>query len=147
MSQAKKGDSVKVNYTGTLGDGTEFDTSLGREPLQFTIGSGTLIPGFENAVEGMAPGDAKEVQIPAAEAYGPQIKELIADFDRSQFPPDINPELGAQLQIEQDNGGTTIVRVIGVTDDKVTLDANHPLAGQDLTFNIELVEISDCECC
>ena len=147
MSQAKKGDRVKVNYTGTLEDGTEFDSSAGREPLQFTIGEGMLIPGFENAVEGMTPGDSTEVKIPAEEAYGPHIKDLIADFDKSQFPPDINPELGTQLQLEQDNGGTTIVRVIGVTDSKVTLDANHPLAGKDLTFNISLVEISGCGCC
>ncbi len=147
MSQAKKGDRVKVNYTGTLEDGTEFDTSVGREPLQFTIGEGMLIPGFENAVEGMAPGDSTEVKIPAEEAYGPHIKDLIADFDMSQFPPDINPELGVQLQLEQDNGGTTIVRVVGVTDTTVTLDANHPLAGKDLIFNIELVEISGCGCC
>ena len=142
MSQAKRGDSVKVNYTGTLEDGTEFDSSAGREPLQFIIGEGTLIPAFENSVEGMAPGDSKEVTIPAEEAYGPYVKDLIADFDVGEFPPDINPELGTQLQIEQDNGGTTIVKVIGVTDSKVTLDANHPLAGKALPFNIELVEIT-----
>jgi len=146
MSQAKKGDRVKVNYTGTLEDGTEFDSSAGREPLEFTIGEGMLIPGFENAVEGMAEGDKKEVKIPADEAYGPHIKDLVADFERSQFPPDIDPQVGVQLQIEQDNGGTTIVRVVGVTDSTVTLDANHPLAGKDLTFNIELVDISQ-GCC
>lgn len=142
MSQAKKGDNVKVHYKGKLEDGTEFDTSAGREPLAFTIGSGMLIPGFENAVEGMAPGESKTITIPAEEAYGPYIKELVADFDKSQFPPDINPEVGAQLQIEQENEGRTLVRVISVADDKVTLDANHPLAGKDLTFDIDLVEIA-----
>lgn len=142
MSQAKKGDNVKVHYRGKLEDGTEFDTSAGSEPLEFTIGEGMLIPGFENAVEGMAPGESKTITIPAEEAYGPYIKELVADFDKSQFPPDINPEVGAQLQIEQENEGRTLVRVINVTGDKVTLDANHPLAGKDLIFHIDLVEIA-----
>ncbi len=142
MSQARKGDNVKVHYKGILSDGTEFDSSAGREPLEFTIGEGMLIPGFENAVEGMAPGESKKVVIPAEEAYGPYIKELVADFDKNEFPPDINPEVGTQLQIEQDNGGTTLVRVIDVTESKVTLDANHPLAGKDLIFDIELVEIA-----
>lgn len=142
MSQAKKGDNVKVHYSGKLEDGTEFDTSAGSDPLEFTIGEGMLIPGFENAVEGMAPGESKTITIPAEEAYGPYIKELVADFDKSQFPPDINPEVGAQLQIEQENEGRTLVRVINVTGDKVTLDANHPLAGKDLIFHIELVEIA-----
>lgn len=142
MSQARKGDNVKVHYKGILSDGTEFDSSSGREPLEFTIGEGMLIPGFENAVEGMAPGESKKVVIPAEEAYGPYIKELVADFDKAQFPPDINPEVGTQLQIEQDNGGTTLVRVIDVTESNVTLDANHPLAGKDLIFDIELVEIA-----
>jgi peptidylprolyl isomerase len=142
MSKAKKGDNVKVHYRGKLEDGTEFDTSAGREPLEFTIGEGMLIPGFENAVEGMAPGESKTITIPAEEAYGPYIKELVADFDKSQFPPDITPEVGTQLQIEQENEGKTLVRVISITGDKVTLDANHPLAGKDLIFDIDLVEIA-----
>ncbi len=141
MPQAKRGDNVKVHYKGTLSDGTEFDSSTGREPLEFSIGSGKLIPGFENAVEGMEPGESKQITIVAEEAYGPYVKELVADFEKSQFPPNINAELGTQLQIEHENGGTTLVRVIKVSDATVTLDANHPLAGKDLTFDIQLVEI------
>ncbi|MFQ5737178.1 MAG: peptidylprolyl isomerase [Thermodesulfobacteriota bacterium] len=142
MAQAKKGDSVKVHYRGTLSDGTEFDSSTGKEPLAFSIGAGMLIPAFESAVEGMEQGESKKVSIPAEEAYGPYVKELVADFERSQFPPDITPEVGTQLQIEQENGGKTLVRVIEVSDSMVTLDANHPLAGKDLIFDIELVEIA-----
>lgn len=141
MAQAKRGDIVKVHYIGTFNDGSEFDSSYNREPLQFTIGDGLLIPAFEEAVEGMKPGERKKLTIPAEQAYGPYINELAIEFDKSQFPKDIDPEVGSQLQIEQEDGGVTVVKVIRVTDSKVVLDANHPLAGKDLNFNIELVEI------
>lgn len=141
MSQAKKGDTVKVHYKGSFDDGTVFDSSADREPLQFIIGGGTLIPGFENAIVDMNPGEKKTEKIPADEAYGPHIKELIIDVDRKQLPPDLNPVVGQQLQIKQDDGRTTVVMITGITDESITLDANHPLAGKDLTFELELVEV------
>lgn len=140
MSEAKKGDKVKVHYTGKLDDGTVFDTSSGREPLEFTIGEGKIIPGFENAVAGMEPGQSKTEKIPADQAYGPHMKELVVEVGKDQIPPDIETEIGTQLQIKQENGQTTMVRVTELNDDTVTLDANHPLAGKDLTFEIELLE-------
>lgn len=141
MSQAKLGDTVRVHYTGTLEDGTEFDSSVGRDPLQFVIGDGMLIPAFEQAVVGMAPGDSKTIKVEAEQAYGPYVKELVVDFERSQIPPYIKPEVGMELQINQEDGGSTMVKVLDVTDEKVTLDANHPLAGKNLVFNIKLVEV------
>lgn len=142
MSQARQGDIVKVRYTGMLDDGTTFDTSDGREPLQFVIGSGSLIPAFEQAVVGMLPGDSKSVHIPAAEAYGPYMEDLVLEVDKNQIPSHIAPEEGMQLQITQDDGSSTIVKVVRLTTEKVFLDANHPLAGQDLTFDIELLDIA-----
>lgn len=141
MSQVQNGSTVKVHYTGTFDDGTVFDSSVDRDPMEFTIGEGKLIPGFEQAVIGMNVGDSTTQRIPAEEAYGPHIKELIVEVDKSQFPPDMTPEIGLQLQIRQDNGQTTIVRITGISEDKVTLDANHPLAGKDLNFEIKLVEV------
>ena len=141
MSQAKKGDIVKVHYKGTFEDGTVFDSSADREPMQFVIGEGMLIPGFENAIEGMAPGEKKTEKIPADDAYGPHFKELVIDIDRKQIPPDLNPVVGQQLQIDQEEGKTTVVLITEITDEKVVLDANHPLAGKDLTFELELVEV------
>ncbi len=142
MEQAKKGDNVKIHYTGKLDDGTEFDSSIDRDPLQFMLGEGLLIPGFEEAVEGMSPGEKKTIRIPAEEAYGPYIKELVADFDKGLLPPEMSPQLGEELKIEQEDGNIAMVRVIGLTDTTITLDANHPLAGKDLIFDISLVEIS-----
>ena len=140
MSQAKDGDKVKVHYTGTLDDGTQFDSSVGSTPLEFTLGGGQLIPGFEAGVLGMAPGDTKTVNIPATEAYGPHNEEMVLEVGRSEFPDHINPEPGLQLQMQQGEQAT-LVTITNVTDSAVTLDANHPLAGQDLTFELELVEI------
>ena len=140
-AQAKDGDTVKVHYTGKLEDGTVFDTSIERDPLQFTIGEGQLIPGFEQAVVGMSPGESKTVEIPADEAYGPYREELVMVVDRDQLPEDLQPEVGQQLQIRQPDGQTILVKVIDVSESSVTLDANHPLAGKDLTFDIELVEV------
>ena len=140
-AQAKDGDTVQVHYTLKLEDGTVFDTSIGGDPLQFTIGDGQLIPGFEQAVVGMSPGESKTVEIPADEAYGPYLEELVMVVDRDQLPEDLQPEVGQQLQISQPDGQTILVKVIDVSESSVTLDANHPLAGKDLTFDIELVEI------
>jgi len=140
MAEAKAGDTVRVHYTGTLGDGSEFDSSRGREPLEFTVGEGQVIPGFDEAVTGMQPGEEKRVTIPADEAYGQRRPEMVGSIRREQFPPGIRPAVGQQLQMSQ-QGHTFVVTVTGVSDDEVTLDANHPLAGEDLTFQLELVEI------
>ncbi|OGP14033.1 MAG: peptidylprolyl isomerase [Deltaproteobacteria bacterium GWA2_55_10] len=141
MENAKHGDIVKIHYTGTLDDGSRFDSSQGREPLQFVIGEGMLIPAFEQAVVGMNPGDSKNLHIPADDAYGPYFDELILEVDRSQIPPYIDPDEGMQLQITQDDGSSTVVKVVKLTEEKIYLDANHPLAGRDLNFDIELVDI------
>ncbi|ADH84947.1 FKBP-type peptidyl-prolyl cis-trans isomerase [Desulfurivibrio alkaliphilus] len=142
MTQAKSGDSVKIHYTGRLTDGTVFDSSDGREPLGFTIGNGEVIPGFEEAVSGMAVGESKNVTIPMDKAYGPRLDQLIIDVPRSQVPPDLNPELDQRLQMSGPNGENVVVKVVDVSDDSIKLDANPPLAGEDLNFDIELVEIA-----
>jgi peptidylprolyl isomerase len=141
LSTVNKTDTVKVHYTGKTDDGVVFDSSREREPLQFTMGQGQLIPGFENAVEGMKTGETTTVRIPSEEAYGEVKPEMMVDIERKQIPPDIKPELGMVLQMQQPNGQPMNVTVKGVTDTHVTLDANHPLAGEALTFDIELVEI------
>ncbi len=141
MPQAKEGDKVKIHYTGTLEDGTVFDSSSGHEPLEFTLGSGQVIVGFEEAVLGMNQGESKKVTIPADKAYGQRNEEMVINAARNQIPPDINPEVGQQLQMTGPAGEVVIVRVTEVTDEMVVLDANPPLAGKDLTFDIELVEI------
>ncbi|MEQ9369935.1 MAG: peptidylprolyl isomerase [Coleofasciculus chthonoplastes F3-SA18-01] len=142
MAQAKVGDTVKIHYTGKLKDGTVFDSSLSREPIEFTIDTGQVIPGFEQAVVGMTPGDSKTEMIPMDKAYGPHRSEMVLEVTRDKMPPDLNPEIGQQLQIQQPNGRVIPVVITDVTDSNVRLDANHPLAGQDLTFEIELVDIS-----
>jgi len=141
MSQAKKGDSVKVHYTGKLDDGTVFDSSVGREPLDFTVGAGQLIAGFDEAVVGMALGEKKAVRIAAEQAYGPHNPEMTLQVPRSDLPADIQPELGMQLEASQEGGHSIVVTVVEVTDESVTFDANHPLAGKALTFEIEVVEL------
>ncbi len=142
MAQAQQGDTVKIHYTGKLEDGSIFDSSEGRDPLEFTIGSGQVIPGFEEAVMGMAGGDKKEVTISADKAYGQRNEEMIIQAPLDQVPADMNPEVGQQLQMAGPGGETVIVQVTEVTDDHITLDANPPLAGKDLTFAIELVSIA-----
>ncbi len=142
MTQAKQGDKVKVDYTGKLKNGSVFDSSASREPLEFMIGNGQVIPDFEDAVVGMNPGDSKTIEIPAVRAYGPRHEDLVIAIDREQFPPDINPEVGDQLQISQPDGRASVVTVTDINDSSVTLDANHPLAGEDLTFDIQLVEVA-----
>jgi peptidylprolyl isomerase len=141
MSQAKKGDSVKVHYTGKLDDGTVFDSSVGREPLDFTVGAGQLIAGFDEAVVGMAVGEKKSVRIAAEQAYGPHNPEMTLQVPRSDLPADIQPELGMQLEASQEGGHSMVVTVVEVNEESVTFDANHPLAGKALTFEIEVVEL------
>ena len=141
MAQAASGDTVRIHYTGTLSDGTVFDSSEGRGPLEFTLGVGQVIPGFDRAVEGMAPGETQTVEIPAAEAYGPLREEMMLSVSPDQFPEGMTPEVGQQLQLSQPDGQAVVVRVADVADDAVLLDANHELAGKDLTFEITLEEI------
>jgi len=141
MTQAKQGDTVKIHYTGKLHDGTVFDTSDGRDPLSFTIGGGQVIPGFEEAVLGMAKDEKKNVTIPPEKAYGPRNEEMVINVPRDQVPPDINPETGQRLQMQGPNEQMIIVQITEVTEESITLDANPPLAGKDLIFDIELVEI------
>jgi peptidylprolyl isomerase len=142
MSQAKQGDTVKVHYTGKLDDGTVFDSSQEREPLEFTIGTGSIIPGFEQAVIGMTPGESKTEVIPNDRAYGPYLEEMILEVERQQFPSDIEPEVGQQLQLQHPTGEVIPVIITDVSPSTVTLDANHPLAGENLTFDIQLVAIA-----
>jgi len=141
MAKAKNGDTVKVHYTGKLEDGTVFDSSGSREPLEFTIGEGTVIPGFEQAVVGMSPGDSKSEKIPADQAFGPYREELVVDIDRERIPEGVDPKVGKRLRVQKTDGRITEVLVTGITESKVTLDANHPLAQNDLIFDIELLEI------
>jgi len=141
MVQAKPGDTVKVHYTGKLEDGTVFDTSADRAPLQFTIGEGQIIPGFEQAVVGMNPGESKTIKVLTNDAYGPHREDMVLVVDRNQLPVDLIPEVGQQLQSRQPDGQIIVVTVIAVSESTVTVDANHPLAGKDLTFDIQLVEI------
>ncbi len=143
MAEAKAGDTVKVHYTGKLTDGTEFDSSKNQEPLEFKVGAGEVIPGFEQAVVGMNQGETKTATIPADDAYGQYDDELLLEVDRDQFPANITPEVGQRLQLRQSDGEVFTAIVTEVADETVTLDANHPLAGQDLTFEISLVEISE----
>ncbi|WP_158856972.1 FKBP-type peptidyl-prolyl cis-trans isomerase [Lunatibacter salilacus] len=141
MSIASKGKTVKVHYTGKLKDGTVFDSSADREPLQFTLGDGNMIKGFDLAVDGMSVGDDKVVTIPSVEAYGEKREDMMLDVPLEQVPAEIKPEVGMDLSIQNQMGQPTPVKVVHVDDKKITLDANHPLAGQDLIFNIKLVEL------
>lgn len=142
MSQAKTGDTVKIHYTGTLDDGTEFDSSAGREPLEFTVGSGQVIPGFDRAVEGMNVGDKKSVNISAEDAYGARHEHLVQEVPKSMLPDDLEPAEGMGLQAQGPEGQTINVTVTAVGDETITVDGNHPLAGNALNFDIELVEIA-----
>ena len=141
MAQAKTGDVVKVHYTGKLDDGTVFDSSANREPLEFKIGAGQLIADFEQAVVGMNPGDAKTVQIAADNAYGPYHEEMVIELERKDLPENLDPKVDQKLQVRQESGQEFVVTVTAVTETSVTLDGNHPLAGKDLTFDIQLSEI------
>lgn len=142
MSTAQSGDAVRIHYTGRLNDGTVFDSSEGREPLGFTLGSGEVIPGFDQGVAGMDVGETKTIEIPAEEAYGAYRDDLALQVGRDQFPADIDPEVGQQLQLGMADGGALSVVVTEINDETVTLDANHPLAGKDLIFDLELVSVN-----
>ena len=140
--QAKKGDAVAVHYTGRLDDGSIFDSSVSRSPLSFTLGDGNMIKGFDAAVYGMVIGDKKTVTIPAAEAYGERRPDMMIDVPLSQVPPHIQPEIGLQLTLQGEGGHPMPVTVVYADEEKITLDANHELAGRDLIFDIELVSIN-----
>jgi FKBP-type peptidyl-prolyl cis-trans isomerase 2 len=142
MAQAKNGDQVKVHYTGKLEDGTVFDSSRQRDPFEFNVGDGRLIPAFENAVVGMSPGETKEVKIEADQAYGPYHKELVQAVDKSYFPENMDVQVGLQFKVKHTDDQTIVFKVVKIEGEKITLDANHPLAGQDLLFDIELMEIA-----
>lgn len=141
MTEAKAGDTVRIHYTGTLSDGSTFDSSAGRDPLEFTLGTGQVIPGFDKAIDGMATGETRTVEIPAADAYGAHDPNGRQAFPRDKVPDDLPLEIGTRLQLASPEGQPILVTVAEVTETEVILDANHPLAGKDLTFEIELVEI------
>jgi peptidylprolyl isomerase len=151
MATAKHGDTVRIHYTGKLEDGTMFDSSDKREPLEFTIGKSKIIAGFEQAVIGMNPGDSKTVSIDVEHAYGAHRPDMVVSVDRKELPPDLKPVLGQQLQVSQDENNVIVACVTALTDTHITLDANHPLAGKNLVFDIKLVDIvtgcsSGCDC-
>jgi peptidylprolyl isomerase len=139
--QAKDGDTVKVHYTGTLREGTVFDTTREGNPMEFKLGDGQVIPGFESAVRGMSPGEIRKVTILAEEAYGTRSEDLVVEIERDEFPSYLEPKVGQNLEILASGNHQMMVHVLRVSDSSVTLDGNHPLAGKDLNFEIELVEI------
>ncbi|MFQ5891136.1 MAG: peptidylprolyl isomerase [Gemmatimonadota bacterium] len=141
MAQAKEGDVVRVHYTGTLEDDTQFDSSAGRDPLEFQLGAGRVIQGFEESVVGMEPGEKRNVAIPPEKAYGTIREEMKLTFDRDRLPEGFAPEKGKQVQLRAKDGTPVPARVVDLAENSVTLDANHPLAGKTLNFEIELVEI------
>lgn len=141
MSVATKGNAVKVHYTGKLQNGTVFDSSANREPLEFTLGDGNMIKGFDTAVEGMEVGQEKSVTIPCGEAYGEKREDMMLEIPKTQVPEHITPEIGMELSLQNQEGQPVPVKVAAVDEEKIILDANHPLAGEDLLFDITLVEI------
>lgn len=141
MARAQTGDTVRVHYTGRFEDGTVFDTSQDREPIEFTLGEHQVIPGFENAVTGMQAGETKTAQIPPEEAYGERREDLLIDVPRAEVPADIDPQIGQTLQVQGAGGQVFPVVVANVGEDMITLDANHPLAGRSLIFDIHLIDI------
>jgi peptidylprolyl isomerase len=141
MAQAEIGDTVKIHFTGKLEDGTVFGSTANREPLEFELGEGRIIPGIEKAVEGMNVGESKTVNVPPEQAYGQHRAELVQEVSRDRFPKGVEPQVGQQFEIPQQEGRPTAVKVVDVSESTVTLDANHPLAGRDLTFDLELLEI------
>jgi peptidylprolyl isomerase len=142
MRQVTSGDTVNVHYRGTLDDGSEFDSSAGRDPLQFTVGSGQVIPGFDNALMGMAAGETKTVTIPPEEAYGQANPGMVHEVPRGEIPAEIPVHVGAMLSASDGQGNQMQLTVVAATDETVTLDANHPLAGKALTFELTLDSIA-----
>jgi len=141
MQAVKNGDKVRVHYHGRLTNGTTFDSSEGRDPLEFEVGAGMVIKGFDNGVVDMKVGEKKTLNIPVEEAYGPKNDELIMDFPKENIPADLNPQVGMELQMSNPQGQVFPVKVAAISSEFITLDANHPLAGEPLVFDIELVEI------
>ena len=141
MQEAKSGNQVKVHYHGRLQDGTTFDSSEGRSPLEFEVGAGQVIKGFDDGVLGMKEGDKKTIHIPVEDAYGEKSEDMIIEFPREQFPPDMKPEVGMQLNLRGQDGRNFPVVISEIKNEFVVLDGNHPLAGKDLIFDIEMVEI------
>lgn len=141
MARASKGDRVRVQYSGYIKDGMPFDSSSNNEPVEFIIGQGSVVPGLENAVIGMEEGEKRSVMIPPEDAYGHHKIELVTSIDSSRLPPEIHPEIGMKLQARTKEGLVTTVTVTEMTDDYITLDGNHPLAGEELIFEIKLLEI------
>jgi len=142
MQQIKTGDKVKVHYEGRLSDGSIFDSSAGKEPLEFIVGNGQIIKGFDDAIMDMKVGDKKTVNILCVDAYGDRNEDMVMEYPIDEFPEDMEPEIGMELQMSDDDGNIFPVLIVEVHDEFVILDANHPLAGEDLTFDIELVEIA-----
>ncbi|MGY5351234.1 FKBP-type peptidyl-prolyl cis-trans isomerase [Wenyingzhuangia sp. IMCC45533] len=143
MSQAKEGNIVQVHYTGKLTNDEIFDSSKERsQPLEFTVGGGQMIPGFDNAVNGMNTGESKQVTIEAKDAYGIRNEEAVFKLPKTQLPEDLEPQVGMQLEASREDGQKQMLLIVGVEEDEVELDANHPLAGQDLIFDIELVAVN-----
>lgn len=140
MTPAQPGDKVQVHYTGKTDDEV-FDTSEGRDPLEFTVGEGQVIPGFDEAVEGMEKGDEKTITLPPEDAYGPRQDGLEMEIPKAQLPDDLNPERGDLLEVADGQGGRGTVEVVATEGDSITVDRNHPLAGKTLTFDIEVVDI------
>jgi peptidylprolyl isomerase len=141
MSQAKSGDTVRVHYSGRLQDGQEFDSSEGREPLEFTIGTGQIVPGVEEAVVGMNLGDERTVTVAADDAYGQRREDMVQQIERSMLPEGMEPQIGMRLAAEGPGGSSLMLTVVDLDETSITVDANHPLAGHDLTFDLKLVEI------
>ena len=142
MSQAKSGDTVKIHYTGTLDDGSEFDSSAGRDPLEFQLGGGQVIPGFDQAVDGMSVGEKKSVSIEPADAYGERFEQAVQEVPRSALPDEMDPEVGMALQSVSPDGQARMFTITDVAEETITVDGNHPLAGKRLNFEIELVEVA-----
>ncbi len=141
MAEIKKGDTVRIHYTGTLSDGSVFDSSKDRDPLEFTYGEGQIIPGLELGMEGMSVGDTRVVEVPAEQAYGPVLPEARRAVPREDLPEEVPMELGTQVHAHNEEGQVMTLTIFEVTETHVVLDANHPLAGKDLSFDVELISI------
>ena len=141
MAKAQNGSTVKVHYVGTLDNGTQFDSSIGQDPLEFKIGDGMLLPMFEDAVVGLEPGQSVNVKIPAAEGYGLRRDDLVIKIEKAKLPPTIKAEIGTKLQMRTKDGQPIVLNIVEILDDTIVVDANHELAGLDLNFKIDLVEI------
>lgn len=142
MAAVKDGDTVKIHYTGKLSDGTVFDSTREREPMQFAVGSDEIIPGVEKAVVGMKPGESKTIKLAAGDAFGPRQDKMVFELEKEKMPDGLTLEIGRQLQYTPENGPKRVLTIIKVSEKNVTLDGNHPLAGKDLTFDLELLEIA-----